>query len=253
MNVYKDCCCLKKQFKSSIMRGTGEAYLLVKRYWKVDFSREIKSAALTAYAYDPQCEGDRSNYLFELICKSSQKEKIKEAILSKLAIEESDTWVLEQLFQLAAVFAKNGDETAKKAIYKRVHKNMIAGSEWCGEKAVITLDGFQGLKYIAESKGKLLQNNPVAWEDESVVNFFQREYPSFDVYGEIKKAAGSNPFIKSYVDAILKNKKLRMKKKGNKPTFDYKFVSENIRMNRCSVPGSRFNEISIALKLIFKL
>lgn len=246
MKVYNDCCCLKKQFKSSIIRGTGEAYLLMKQHREVDFSREIKSAALTTYAYDPQCEGDRSNYLYQLICQSSQKEKIKQAILDKLAIEKSDTWVLEQLFQLAALFAKSGDETAKKAVYKRLHKNIIASSDWCGERAVISLDGFQGLKSIAESKGNLLQNNPDVWEDGAIVNLFQREYPSVDVYGELKKAAESNPFVKSYVDAILKNKKLRRKKKGNPPAFDYKFVSENIRMNRCAVPESRLNEFSSA-------
>ncbi len=228
------------------MRGTGEAYLLMKHHGEVDFTREIKYAALSACAYDPQCEGDRSNYLFQLICQSIQKGKIIDAILDKLEIEKSDTWVLEQLFQLAALFAKNGNETAKKAVYKRLHKNIIAGSEWCGERAVITLDGLQGLKYIAESKGKLLQNNPDAWEDGSIVNFFQSEYPSIDVYGEIKKAAENNPFVKSYADAIQENKKLRMKKKGDQSAFDYKFVSENIRMNRCSVPESRFKEISIA-------
>lgn len=117
------------------MRGTGEAYLLMKRHHGVEFSREIKLASLKTFAYHPQCE-DRSDYLFKLITLSSQAEKIKNAILEKLSIEKSDTWVLEQLFQLAALFAINGDEAAKKAIYKRLHKNIIAGSDWCGERAV---------------------------------------------------------------------------------------------------------------------
>lgn len=236
---------LKKQFKSSIMRGTGEAYLLMKKYPEVDFSREIKLASLKNHAYDPQYEGDRSNYLFRLICQSSGKEKIKKAILSKLVEEKSDTWVLEQLFQLAALFAKNDDGIAKRAIYARLHHNIIAGSDWCGERAVISLDGFQGLKYIVQSRGKLLQNNLEAWENESLISFFQREYPSMDVCDELRKAAESNPFIKSYVEAVMENKKLRMEEKGKRSTFDYKFISENIKMNRFLVPESRYNEISV--------
>jgi hypothetical protein len=82
---------LKQQFRSSIKRGTGEAHLLMQHNPTTNFSAEIIKAALTPLSYDPQCEGSRATYLWELIKLSKQQDKIRTAILHGLANEQEDT------------------------------------------------------------------------------------------------------------------------------------------------------------------
>jgi hypothetical protein len=83
---------------------------------------------------------------------------------------------------------------------------VILGSEWVGQEAILELDGLEGLKHIAEVKGKVLQQDPEEWEDSHLVDYFQDENPTIKVYDELNKAAQTNSCIRIYLDAILENK-----------------------------------------------
>jgi hypothetical protein len=219
----------RQKFKIAIILGTGEAHYIIKENPQVDFSNDIIKAALTNYVYDAQCEGSRGKYIFELIELSNKEEKIRQAILAGLATERTDTWALVQLFDLAAQFAKQGDKEARKAIYKRFYKKVIPGSEWAGQEAIIELDGLEGLKHIAEVKGKVLQQDPEEWEDSHLVDYFQEENPTIKVYDELNKAAQTNSCIKAYLDAILENKSSSAQRE--RPVYDYELVTERINSN----------------------
>ena len=109
---------LKQKFKSAIKRGTGEAHILIEENPKVDFSKEIIKAALFNFAYDQQSEGSRDSYIAELTKLSGQRDKILPLIYKALKTESNDDWSTEQIFDIAAIFAKEGDERAKKAVYE---------------------------------------------------------------------------------------------------------------------------------------
>ncbi|MBL4755294.1 MAG: hypothetical protein JKY52_17075 [Flavobacteriales bacterium] len=64
---------IRKQFRQSIKCGTGAAYLILRDNAEIDFSIDIKKAALTSLANDPQSEGDRADYLARLINHSDKK------------------------------------------------------------------------------------------------------------------------------------------------------------------------------------
>lgn len=220
---------IRQRFKSAIKRGTGETHLIMMANPKMDFSSAITKAALINYAYDSQSEGSRSDYVFELIELSNQKERIKKKILDKLLNEKEDTWALDQLFDIAALFAKQGDKEAKKAIYKRFYKKRIEGSEWIGQDAILDIDGLDGLKYIAETKGKIIAKDFEEWEDSFMVDFFQEDNPEIKVYEELEKAAANNNYIRLYLETIRKNKFKRAKRK--KPVYNYQTVKDRIGKN----------------------
>ncbi|MEO6190189.1 MAG: hypothetical protein ABIO44_07305 [Saprospiraceae bacterium] len=217
---------VRHQFKNAIKRGTGQTHLLMKDNPNVDFSNEIIKAALTNLSYDNQSEGSRANYVFELIQLSNQKAKIRQEILKALATERKDYWALDQLFNITALFAKQGDTEAKKAIYKRFYKNIIQGSEWVGQDAILAVDGLDGLKYIAATKGKIIQNDPEEWEDNCTIDYFQEQNPRIKVYRELENESKSNEYIKIYLDTIRKNK-IKYPKRI-RPKYNYKIVSEKI-------------------------
>ncbi len=140
---------IKKNFRNSIRRGTGEVHLIMVDNPDLDFSNDIIKACCRNFAFDGQCENSRGVYLSELILLAKKKDKIRNAILRALATESNDTWTLTQLFDLAKIFAQNNDVEARNAIYDRFFNSPIGGSDWVGYSEILDLDGLDGLKFIA--------------------------------------------------------------------------------------------------------
>lgn len=218
---------IRQKFKSSIRRGTGEAYLILKGNPALDFSDDIIKACLTNFAYDGQAEGSRADYLFDLIKLSRQKDKIRNAILKGLSKEEKDTWALVQLFDLATLFAKEGDAGAKQAVYNRFFSNPIEGSDWCGYDSILELDGLTGLKNIAITIGKFLKENPDDWQDDMIIRYFQDKNPKIKAMQELIEAAKTDPYIKVYLDNIKRTEAQREEHK--RPIFNYEMLQERIK------------------------
>lgn len=210
----------KKKFESSIRRGTGEAHLLLQANAGIDFSKEIIKACVKNFAYDGQCESSRAPYLFELIRLSGQTEKIKQYILAALATEKDDTWTLSQLFELAKIYAENGNADAKKSIYARFFTNIIQGADLLGSYQIVDLDGIDGLIFIAAKIGKSLLNNPDDWQDSYLIKYLQEQHPEKDIWSELEKAARDDSAIAAYVENIRKTEHERNKYEPEKSFYD---------------------------------
>jgi hypothetical protein len=238
---------IQEKFWSAISRGTGEAHLLMKEHPKTDFSQYILKAAVKNLEYDAQSTGSRANYVAEIVKLSPQKDKLVKDILKALAKKNSDTWALVQLFDIAAIFAKEGNEQAREAIYKRYPIYKIPDSDWCGESAILDLDGIEGFKFIAEAKGKAILENPEIWEDDSNLTYFQEKNPLIKVYDELKKASESNTYIKKYLDSLQEDRERNEKWVAPKKQSAYISVNNIIETNNIS----RYTRIPspLALKL----
>ena len=197
---------IKRQFLSSLKRGTGEAYLIVKNNPKIDFSNLIIKGALNIYAYDGQSEGDRAKYIFDIISISKQKEKIRKSVLQGLATEQENTWNLTHLFAIVKLYAEQNDTEAKEAVYDRFLNHPIEHSDWVGAYEILELDGLNGLFYIAEKFGKYIEQNPDDWQEDWIIKCFQKENKNIKVYEELKKKAKTNKFIHIYLDNIKRTK-----------------------------------------------
>jgi len=219
---------IRQQFRQSLKCGTGEAYFILLNNQGMDFSKDIEKAALTNYAYDPQCEGDRAFYISQLIELSGKKEHLVEIILEALIKEKEDSWALDQLFELAKIFAKQGNVKARRAIYKKFNKKAIKDSEWVGQEAILEIDGIEGLKHIAKIRGKALTKNSDDWEDSFWADDFQEKNPKIEVYSELKRAASNNPFIKKYLDTIIEHKWSIPERPKRPKKINYDFVRERV-------------------------
>lgn len=243
---------IKQRFRSSIRRGTGEATLILQQNPTIDFSSDIIKASLTNYAYDGQCEGSRAIYVSKLISLSKKQDKIRKAILKGLTQEKKDTWALVQLFDLATYYAKDGDTEARQTIYNRFYSDTIDSSDWCGYTSIISLDGFDGLKYIAETIGKSLKANPDDWQDNSIVQHFQEENPKIKVQRDLEKASGENEFIKVYLDNIKRTENSRENNQKKRPDVNYESVTAKIN-SKARVPLSPFGAKKLSKADIKKL
>jgi hypothetical protein len=232
---------IKRQFFSSIKRGTGEAHLIIKNNQELDFSNYIIKAALTDYAYNGQVEGSRALYISELIALSSERERIRKAVLEALQFERKDTWVLVQLFDLAAIFARKGDTEARKAIYKRFYKKKIKYSHSCGYSAILDLDGLDGLKYIATIIGKFLEKKPDEVENNAIISNFQDDNPSINVWKKLEEASKENRYIKIYLDNI-KQTHAKWEKSYKRPVFNFEALKDNIANSNVRIIDSRYTK-----------
>lgn len=215
----------KRQFLNSLKRGTGEAYFIAKSNPNIDFSNQIIKGALNIFAYDGQCEGDRAQYIFDIISVSKRQTKIRKAILKGLANKRDDTWNLTHLFALTKLYADKGDTEARQAIYDRFLHNPIFGSDWVGYSEILELDGFEGLLYISHKFGRYLEQNPDDWQDDSIISEFQEENKHLNVYEELEKKAKKNKFIRIYLDAVYTNNNSR-KNNNSKPTIFKDIIDE---------------------------
>lgn len=210
---------LKKQFLNALKRGTGEAYLLVRDNPEIDFSNQIIKGVLNIYAYDGQCEGNRAHYIFDIISISTQQEKIRTAVLKGLAVEQNETWNLTHLFALTKLYALQNDTEAKQAIYDRFLNNPIENSDWVGYSEILELDGFEGLLFVAEKFGNYIEQNPDDWQDDWIINDFQKMNPNIAVNEELEKAATTNKYIRLYLDNINRTKESWNNNKAETTTY----------------------------------
>jgi hypothetical protein len=194
----------------------------------VDFSNAIIKAALINLSYDNQCESSRAEYVYDLMELSGQKKKIRKAILNGLMNEKNDDWALVQLFELAVIFVKHGDQEARKAIYKRFNKK-DENAVWAGVSSIIELDGLQGLIRVADARGKMIVKDYEEWDNGFLIKDFQEQNPGINAWNELIKAGKNNKFIKAYLDAIRKNK--RLNRRRTRPKCSYKTVKNSINKN----------------------
>lgn len=92
--------------------------MIAKAHPQIDFSNEIIKGALNIYAYDGQCEGNRAEYIFDIISISKQKDRIRKAVLKGLATEQKESWNLTHLFALVKLYAQQNDTEAKGCVSK---------------------------------------------------------------------------------------------------------------------------------------
>ncbi len=217
---------IKKKFLNSLKRGTGEACLIAKENPGIDFSAYVIKGALRNYAYDGQAESSRAQYIFDLYSLSDKKEKIRKAILKGLANELDDTWRLTHLFDLAKLFARQGDQEMRNAIYDRFCNNPIEGSEWVGYSEILELDGLQGLIYIAEKFGKFIEQNPEDLQDDWIIKYFQKENPDLKVAETLESLAKENKYIRIYLENIEHTNAIQ---EESKPTSEnYKDIIDEV-------------------------
>ena len=207
---------VRQRFRSSIRRGTGEVFLIMKNHPELDFSREVLQACLNQYNHF--YNGTRTIYLLELLNLTNKKDQMIPGILEALTAEGPNSYFLEQLYELAAVFAREGNEEARTAMYERFSRGPVheMDLEWDGQEPLIGLDGMRALTFIARTKGRVIQENPEKWDnyigDWALVNLFQAENPSINAFSELRMAAKNDPYVKLFYEHAKKHKMSKQRK-----------------------------------------
>lgn len=197
---------IQQKFRSAVRRGTGEAHLIMKKNPNTDFSEEIFKAIIKDYAYDTQSEGGREVYFYELIQLSKHREKLIRKVINALKRKRKDYWVIELLFKLNAEFAKAGNDFARKVVYEQFMRKSCDEVPWIGEEAIILMDGYAGIKFLAEFRGKQLMEESDSFYDTGFLDTLPETIDRRKVLQDLKRISESNVSIKKYLNVIFKPK-----------------------------------------------
>lgn len=164
----------------------------------------ILAHCLRNTTYDPQSEGNKTKYLFEIIQLTQEQGFYRNAILAAMqalpASPEDDfddlDWVASQLFEFGVLFAQHGDEAFRQATYDLFVKRATSHCEF-GADNLIELDGLAGFLFVAKHLYSLPEpSTPTlnAWYIDIVEERFGAEAVRKYIEREV-----DDPGLKSYI------------------------------------------------------
>lgn len=147
-----------EEFKRLLRHGLGRAVLYGQAHGLLAYREELWAACVENPAFDRQMEGERSEFLFDLISCSGEPEWYRRASIDLLNGPDDPD---EQIYEIVRRFAAQGDSEARKALYGAFNKN-LPGSALNGE-SLIRLDGPEGYRCVIAAVGGTDNLQEEAW------------------------------------------------------------------------------------------
>lgn len=201
----------ENQFRRALHLGFGRTILYAKDNDVGKFRDVILDACLHCYAYDPQSEGTRADYMLELVGLTPEKDFYSGKVLKALP-GSGDDWDAVQRFRFAACLAFEGNELAKRAMYENYAPGPKRG-EGIGINFV-HMDGLDGLLFAAEKMGALLMSTPEGVDVGWLLGHSINEFGEQEVWDALEKAAAQNPRVEAYQLEVKTREGRRLGKSG---------------------------------------
>ena len=176
-----------------------------------------------------------------------QVEYYRQNILQVLP-DTTDRWDIQQLYELAVIWAKKGDGEAKQVIYDAFKKQEFNES-WLGGQQIIEIDGITGLLNVAQIFGeKLLKDEELWGEDDCLISEASNRFGAEIVWQALKERSQTNLNVKAYLGAVISHRQNLEDKENSQTTTTRKIleldtVLEQIeKATRHSYPLVRFGK-----------
>lgn len=147
-----------EEFKRLLRHGLGRAVLYGQAHGLLAYREDLWAACVENPAFDRQMEGERSEFLFDLISCSGEPEWYRKASIDLLNGREDPD---EQIYEIVRRFAAQGDSESRKALYGAFDRN-LPGSDLNGF-SIIRLDGSAGYRHVIEIIGGTEKPREDAW------------------------------------------------------------------------------------------
>lgn len=199
---------MKSEFKDALLTCSDEAFLIIKKNPNIDFSDLLINATINIFDYCSDCDCNHEEFLFALIKLLPQRKLVESFLLDNLLNNSNHTLASFSLFNIAKLMFIDGNKQAKKIIYERYLKNLSPEFPFIDTYTPIELDGFDGLKFIAETKGRFFIENDYFWEDNKIITLLDNLYPNNNFLFELKEISEANKFIKEFLLKSIKEENI---------------------------------------------
>lgn len=188
----------RARFEEALRDGRGAALAHTLAYGLDGLSDLVLNACLVNQAYDPQCEGGRAPWLYEMFRGSPVYPEFSAAIQAALR-DIRDEYSLEQMCDLAGLMAVDGDTAAAVALREFVWAQDASPDTdqygWC---AIAALDGLPAIVELARRAGRILRADPEAFPD-SLTDLTERTGLYNEALQELQGLAVSEADIAVYL------------------------------------------------------
>lgn len=191
---------INKSFFDSLQKGLGRAVDYIIQNDKKELRCDLLNACIHNLVYDSQSEASRADWLFELINLTDDVEFYRQHIFQALP-NTNDFWDAQQLYELVAIWAKQGNVEAKQIIYETFRKQEFSES-WLGGEQIVAIDGIAGLLTVAEIVGRRLLQDEELWEDDTLICQAGETFGSFRVMKALERKSQTNINVGAYLKAV---------------------------------------------------
>ena len=150
-----------EDFERSLQSGLGRAIQYLKQHDATLYQDVILNACLHNTTYDPQVEGSRVNYLFEIINLTGNITFYRNRVLQATRDfnETTGDWDVFQLVELTALLAKHGDREARKVLYDVFIAN-VKDEDALAALEIIEVDGVSGFMFVIDHIVPIIKRDP---------------------------------------------------------------------------------------------
>jgi hypothetical protein len=183
------------QFRQLLQLGHGRAILYARDHNVDGFRNVILDACLHCRAYDAQMEGTRASYMLDLLDLMPGKEFYYDEVLNVLP-GSGDDWDAAQRFHFAACLATDGNDRAKRVMYKSYNPGPKKGEAIAIE--FLQMDGIDGLLFASEKIGALLTATTEKVDLGWLMSAAKETVGEQEAREALRKVGAGNPRIEAY-------------------------------------------------------
>lgn len=223
-----------QEFERIVRIGLGRATLTLQTEDPSLYRDAILRACLHDQTYDSQVEGSRAQYVLDLVHLSGDPDYFRSKVIAALQTENNYD-DLGQLFESSRMFAEEGSEDARSAMYARFaeasHPSFDRDVEFPGAEEIILLDGIKGFLFVAETLGEQALSEEDYWDTDGLIRLVEEQAGAEASRREIASVRSENPRIAAYLDRVERTEReaaQAAKERVDVKTLSYETIKPHI-------------------------
>ncbi len=153
-------------FRAALRTGHGRAKQQIVAYGAARLEDEVVNACVSCLTYDPQCEADRTPWLFSIIDRAKLNERALKALETAVLQPATDNHRdMDQWSGILKELAEAGSANARRLLYASLRRSPLT-SDVIGAEQIVALDGLAGLIHVARQLGRWLKADPNFWVND---------------------------------------------------------------------------------------
>jgi hypothetical protein len=183
--------------ENALRKGFGRAFIWAEAGYG-DQSQLI-DACLNDYRFDRQVEDARGDWLWRIVRVSAFYDAVREPVFEAIGdISSSDA--VYQLCQLAAHFAKEGDDRFRLQLRRIVQDKPVADAPELGEEELLRIDGVDGFLLALRRHAADLRTREWDWYDGVLVDNANSVLGEQQVSDVLAAFSGSDEYVKQFAE-----------------------------------------------------
>jgi hypothetical protein len=231
------------EFKHILDIGLGRAILALQQMDAAPYQVIILNACLHHTAFDAQIN-TRAEYMFDVVKATGNEAYYRDRILEAVKHHQSDPdaeyedYDVPHTFDLARLFAADGDSLARQTIYDVFLSGLSKDtSNLTGAATIVKLDGIEGLVFVGTKLGELALADTTFEDDDQLLHLAEENSDKETVAKALEQAIATNPQLAAYISIVRKyeaeheaNRKNR--KRQHPSTVSYEALKQHIENPR---------------------